>query len=384
MSRWSVLGLVAILTVASISVVVFTNAPPELDEYSMYNHNPYYVAFSANDNYLLARYSGSDGLVQLFGMDDNVPLWAASFSTRVESASVSGDGSYIAAGARDALYLFIKNSNSPIWVFYPTNSLKKVVMSMSGEYLVCADYDKLNFFTKEDNEPLWSWSGYGESVSISSDSSYIVVNNMLFKKDGTLLRSYSNSISAISENVSYLVAHGGWAVHAYSRDNGSPLWSYDFGTTVRKSSISADGNYLVAIASEYFYHPDGDGLREILYLFSRENSEPIWSSTLDEIIGVQTAPASLLAISSDGSYIAAGTHRKVHLFSREDNTPLWTLEVPEHEEAYSVAVASDGSYIAVGTEGGPAPNTGGSIHLFDRDGNLLWSYRYEIGTYPPP
>jgi WD40 repeat protein len=54
-----------------------------------------------------------------------------------------------------------------------------------------------------------------------------------------------------------------------------------------------------------------------------------------------------VSISSDGSYIAAGSYdNRVYLFSRSSSTPLWSYQtggwVP------SVSISSDGSYIAAG------------------------------------
>ena len=72
-----------------------------------------------------------------------------------------------------------------------------------------------------------------------------------------------------------------------------------------------------------------------------------------------------VTISSDGSYIAAGSDYKVYLFDREGNL-LWSYKTGGW--VVSVAISSDGSYIAAGSEDG-------KVYLFDREGNLLWSYK---------
>lgn len=386
MYRWFILVLIVITLAGSITAVVFMLQPssePSEDEYSRYPHYPFYVSISADGSHIVARYRGSNGFVQLFSKAENTPLWTwESPISYPDSSSISADGSYITVGA-DRLYLFTKDNKEPIWSH---SGAVIAVISADGNYIAAADIlglNKLYLFRRIDNTPVWSRDGSASSVSISSDGSYIIADDSLFSKtDNMPLRSYSGGVSSMSENGDYMAGHGDWSVYVFRKDNSSPLWSYNFGTTVRRSAISADGNYIAAIASQYIYHQDSTGdLREYLYLFSRENAGPLWSSTTDFITEAGTGPKTLLAISSDGNYIAAGTHRKLHLFNRADNTPLWSREFSGQEEAHSVAMSSDGNYIVVGTKGGPAPNIGGSVYLFDNDGNIVWSYFHEVEPY---
>ena len=105
-----------------------------------------------------------------------------------------------------------------------------------------------------------------------------------------------------------------------------PLWRYWIDGPV-KVAISSDGNYIVA--------GGGDGK---IYLFSRENSTPLWSHTVGGIY----LP---VAISSDGSYVVSGGD-KVRLFSRASSTPLWSYDAGYW--IISVAISSDGNYIVAG------------------------------------
>ncbi|CAD6494022.1 MAG: hypothetical protein LAKADJCE_00617 [Candidatus Argoarchaeum ethanivorans] len=89
-----------------------------------------------------------------------------------------------------------------------------------------------------------------------------------------------------------------------------------------------------------------------------------------------------VSISSDGSYIASVSggyssedHRpgKVCLFDREGEL-LWSYEIYCDEFAYAsgVSTSSDGSYIAAGFDSWR--DDAGHIYLFNREGELLWSY----------
>jgi len=71
-------------------------------------------------------------------------------------------------------------------------------------------------------------------------------------------------------------------------------------------------------------------------------------------------------MSSDGSCIAAGSYdHKVYLFERAGNL-LWSYETGG--DVWSVSISSDGSCIAAGS-------VDDKVYLFERAGNLLWSYK---------
>lgn len=108
-----------------------------------------------------------------------------------------------------------------------------------------------------------------------------------------------------------------------------PLWSYTTGGDVCSVAISSDGSYIAA----------GSGDDKV-YLFSRTSSTPLWSYTTGGTV-------ASVSISSDGSYIAAGSlDKKVYLFSRDSGTPLWSYDTGYWVR--SVAISSDGNYIVAG------------------------------------
>jgi PGF-pre-PGF domain-containing protein len=129
-----------------------------------------------------------------------------------------------------------------------------------------------------------------------------------------------------------------------------PFWTYEprMGS-VLSVAISSDGSYVAAGCED-----------DRVCLFSRESNTPIWSYTTgSDVHGV--------AISSDGSYLTAWSlDDKVYMFSRDSSTPLWSFKMGA--QGRSIAISSDGAYVVVGT-------LDNKIHLFSRDSSTpIWTY----------
>jgi PKD repeat protein len=136
----------------------------------------------------------------------------------------------------------------------------------------------------------------------------------------------------------------------YAIAHAFPMWKYATGNTVFSVSISSDGSYIAAGSDDYK-----------VYLSSKDSSIPLWSYKTGGNVKSVT-------ISSDGSYIAAGSDdRKVYLFSKDSSTPLWSYKTGGNVK--SVAISSDGSYIAAGSDDH-------KVYLFSKDSSTpLWSYK---------
>jgi WD40 repeat protein len=139
------------------------------------------------------------------------------------------------------------------------------------------------------------------------------------------------------------------------------LWSYETGGNFGSGvSISHDGSYIAA------------GSDDNVHLFNREG-ELLWSyKTGGNVMCV--------SISSDGSYIAAGSgwyDSKVYLFNREGEL-LWSCKTGGNVMfggVYGVSISSDGSYIVAGYSDYNDDYSDDKVYLFNRDGELLWSYK---------
>lgn len=391
MSKWPVLVVIVVLLVSTIAGVLFLWTPLAEDEYSRYPHDPFYVSFSADGNSILARYHSSSAFVQLFSRENNVPVWSHYYDGWIDLASMPADGSYIAVDDRhSAVRLFQMIDNTPIWTLEP-GGFYGLQISSDGERVLVTSLLSFSLFRWSDNAILSSYSfPYGSTINASllvNDNFIIVVrhdNLYLFDvgdDSPVLLYQASHGIPRLSVSADgNYIATGGWSdIYLLSRENGLLWSSWIPSATIGTVAISSDGNYIAAdeggtsYINSTYYPAGGPGG---LHLFSKDGTS-LWSYRTST---GWDGPAST-SISSDGSYIAIGDMRKLYLFGNADNIPLWTYEFPEHISLESVSISADGNYIAVGTEGGPAPNIGGSVYLFDTDGNIVWSYFHEVEPY---
>jgi len=94
-----------------------------------------------------------------------------------------------------------------------------------------------------------------------------------------------------------------------------------------------------------------------------------------------------VAVSADGEYVAAGSSgfevddvNKVYFFNREGEL-LWSYKT--YHGVYGVAISADGEYIVAGSGGRWTSDWSkqfepiGDIYFFNRAGELLWGYEME-------
>lgn len=213
------------------------------------------VAISSDGSHLVA----AGGWLYLFSRSGDTPLWIYP-NPRVRGAAISPDGNYITATGNEQIgsewfgvvYLFSRSGSktteefwdpfaekmtyksTPLWSYpighgpesHPGAGL--VSISLDGNYIVTSgsfptaeeaaggcppSNNKIYLFSRSDNVPIWVCdAGYVESISISSDGSYIATTD---RDEGLQLFSYPSS---------------------------TPLWR----ASGRLASISSDGNYVAA------------------------------------------------------------------------------------------------------------------------------------------
>ena len=266
------------------------------------------VAISGNNSIVVA--GSADDKLYVFNASSETPLWSKNLNNDdVLAVDISYDGKYIVAGSSNCLYLFDVNSTE-LWHYNGTgngvnNDIRLLEMSKDGYYIAAgAVYDVL-VFNRTSSIPMWNhdnnWNGNFYSLAISADGNYTVAGNWdnniyLFNNTditNPLLWSsptYDGVFSVdISSNGSYIVA-GGDDKYIYLFNQSSPIadWKYNTYSKIYKVAISSDGNYFTAATSNN------------LYLFNRTCMDPLWTVPL----GGQT---SALAISHNGSFVAAGT-----------------------------------------------------------------------------
>jgi len=260
----------------------------------------------------------------------------------------------------------------------------------------------------EDLEPIVfnHLDGYVNAVAISDDGEYLAAVTgvdgdgvYLFHESTTVweyhagdpIQMYQVSITADGE---YIVAgaNGDGYVYLFHKDNGTPLWVYDVESYLTATTISADGNFIVAASYDgiylfskdsntplWFYETDylssfgnvaisdnGDyivlGSSDSIYLFSKDNSTPLWNYTAGGYV-------YSLDITANGEYIAAGKNDAVYLFSKDNGTPIWIYET---YDIRSVSISANGTHIVAGSNKG-------NLSLFNKEeNNPLWNWNYTI------
>lgn len=136
------------------------------------------------------------------------------------------------------------------------------------------------------------------------------------------------------------------------------LWSYRTGSSIESISISSNGSYIAA----------GDW--DTVYFFNKEG-ELLWSrKTGCGFNGVSVsmdAKGSCVAVGSgEDEHFSKETDKKVYLFNREGEL-LWSYDTGAN--IYMVSLSADGSHVAAVADR--------HVFFFDRKGELLWTYKKE-------
>ncbi len=129
----------------------------------------------------------------------------------------------------------------------------------------------------------------------------------------------------------------------YSNPSTTPVWSYSTGNRyISAVAISSDGSYIAA-TDENLVYDISINANGTLFLFDNSNSStklPLWNYSISNSF-------SSLAISGNGSYIVAGgsyIDKTVYLFNSSIPTPEWAYSA--NGRIYDVAISDDDDYIA--------------------------------------
>lgn len=247
-------------------------------------------------------------------------------------------------------------SYEPLWSYEMGYKVSTVSVSLDGSYIAAGSDNNVQLFTKE-GEALWSYDlgNSALSVSISSDGSYMAAGSekvFFFDRNGKLLWNYPSDNTfncfdkvSISSDASYIAAISACDNNKliFFNHGGNILWSYD---EISSISVSSDESYIAAGSYDnniYFFNIKG---------------KLLWSYNTGSQL-------SSISISSDGSYIAATNSNYVYLFNREGEL-LWSY-YNGYSHFNSVSISSDGSFITSGSYNY-------RVYFFNRQGDMLWSY----------
>ncbi len=310
--------------------------------YRTINSPPAYpesVAISADGKYIGAGGYNSDNKVYFFENSSSIPLWSYTTGARIESISISANGSYMAVGGSDHnLYLFHQSSSTPLWSYTTRASVWATAISADGNYIVAGGEGvnwRVYLFHRSSSTPLLNYipsSGVIGTVAISADGNYFVAGtDGLGSNDGKVILFNKTSLT--------------------------PIWSYTVPGSVMTVAISSDGDYITATGNNR------------VYLFHRSNSTPLWSYSVSSY-----SRRNALDISSNGSYIGLGCFNgKVYLFHKSSSTPIKEYYVLGGSSINSISISSNGNYLVSG-------DNCGFINLFEQTRSTPYA-SYKI-NYP--
>jgi serine/threonine protein kinase/WD40 repeat protein len=326
------------------------------------------VSVSRDGTHIAA--GSSDFSIYFFNRDGEL-LWSHKTDNSVEDVSVSQDGLYITAGSGDKKFYFFDQQGKLLWSYKTDNTVEGVSISQDGSYTALRSKDKNIYFFNRDGEMLWSFeiSNQIQIISISHDGLYLAAGSKdnkiyFFDCTGKLMWSYEtgntvNDISISEDN--YCIVAGSKDNKIYSFDcQGDLLWSNETGSEVNGISISPDSKYVAAVnfqGNVFLYKNEAETVDKNTY----KHSTLLW----DYDTG---SPVKAVSVSSDGTYIAAGSGKKTYLLNHQGKL-LWSHKIGGFlSNVQSVSVSSDGAYIAAGSDSN-------LVNFFNQEGKQLWSYK---------
>jgi hypothetical protein len=167
---------------------------------------------------------------------------------------------------------------------------------------------------------------------------------------------------AISADGRWIAAVSRYHVYLFRRDMVNPVLKLQLSTeaSLATVAISADGSQVVVGTG-----PEADFTRSSVFYLDHHGL--IWTSTIDDLgWGPNNLPTPV-AISADGSVIAAGGRdNRVHLWDNTSSTPRWTYKIAEQSPVSSIALSDDGTRLAA---------TGNwTLYFFDHASIPTWSW----------
>ena len=277
------------------------------------------------------------------------------------SVSISSDSNYVIAGARDhtvsgfttagAAYVYVRSGST--W-----SQQQKITASDAAESV-----------------------GFGIAAAINSDGTYAVVGAPLSDTGGT------------NKGAAYIFVRSGstWTQQQkiQASDTVSDTGSFSFGESV---SISSDGSYVI-IGAQY---GDNGGTSDTgaAYVFTRSGST--WTQQAKIVASDASASSGFgysVSINSDATYAAVGAFGvdtpglnagAAYIFTRSGSTWSQQQKIVSSDLqtgdgfGRAISINPDGSYVIVGSYGeDDGGENAGAAYIFTRSGST-WSQQQKI------
>ena len=343
-----------------------------------------------------------DGFLRLFDLQDK-EIWNLKIDGRIFTLGIYPDSSIIAVGSGSRnLHLFDLNRKH-LWSIRFEGHVKTLAFSPDGSRIAAGSWDnslrifdlkgkELSEFLFEDKVNTLAFSPDGSRIAAGSDDGFLrifdlhskelfnynfkrPVSTLAFSADGSTIAAASPNgpfrffdspsrefweIGFESRVTAFALTQNGTAVATglslrLLDFQGKEIWKRDFERSISTFTISQDGSIIAAAFPSIYSRIPGESKKPSLCVFDSQ-SEEFWKEKFESNI-------TALAMSLDGSTIAAGTRDKyLHIYTSRGKE-LWRGEFKSH--ITSLAISTDGSIIAVG--------------FFDKTLHLLNSQGQELG-----
>ena len=304
---------------------------------------------------------GDRGQLSFMPKSSHNPMWIGESCSYVD---IPSNGQLIVAGSSGKYLALYNYSNSnPLLAYTMEYQPTLVSISSDGKYFVGGgggDLGRIYAFNSSSTVPIWNRSTHKLiCVSISGDGNYIAAGNTggisVFRRNSSdILYSYGtgyvNEIDMSFDGKYIAVAGNDGNVYFFnmSREGSKLAWTYDAGWDILSVAISEDGSIIAA------------GSNARLYVFNVNQSTPLW---LDDPVGQIRS----VDISSDGKYIVAGS-QAVGYYHVNSRVPILEFQIGIH--VMSVDVTPDGKYFVAGTDFGNE-----TLFFFENSSSTpIWSY----------
>jgi len=350
----------------------------------------------------------------MFFLKDGMPLWTHRTGGYVKSVAVSKDGRYVVAGGW-GIYVFDKHKNL-VWKYKFNGVVSSVAISADGKYTVAGFNNYVYLF--KDGKLMWKFytSGFVSSVAIDKNGSYVVACTLnghvyFFDVHGNLLwkRKVAGNVYSvsISSNGDY-VAVGGNMYKLFVFDkNGKLLWKSNTPGCV--DSVAISDKYVVAGVYNcnciYLFNIKGKLILEKeLATFNKSVNNnftsvyyPVYVSMSKNYIAVgynrticvfdvsklRLQPFTLVSTTQKPVQKQLTAQKNVQKINRYNLTQKFLKENKLNKLKINVKILKiykiKGSWIkslSISQKGyTSAGDNIGNIYFFDRNGNLLWSFK---------
>jgi WD40 repeat protein len=295
----------------------------------------------------------ADGSMYLlnFNKEEVIEGWAAT------TLDLSEDGTYIATGSDVNVCLFSKEGKR-LWcdVNFPGGA-KDITISDDGNYIIVGSdiQGSISLYNFADEK---QWTRFVGTpiyrMAVSSKLGYVVSSSYLnrfssINFNGDFRFNYENDDEiilpifdiAISKDGKYIVGgldNGNQGKIMQFSSRGTILWEYPLDGFARNVAISADGSYIAA-GTHNILEKSGS-----VYYFSfnqsTKNGILLWNTSVSSYV-------NCLAMITDGSYLAVGLRNKhIQLYSQRGEL---ILDHIAQDRISTIALSEDRRYLAAGT-----------------------------------